>query len=549
MVDELHRQGVSLAAISPGSRSASLAIAFEEHAGVATRIVLDERSAAFHALGHARATGSPAACVATSGTAVANFLPAIVEAGEDMVPLIAVTADRPPELRHVGANQTVDQIGIFGSRVRWFCDLGVADATSDLNGYWRTTISQAVARAKGFGARPGPVHLNVAFREPTAPVSNDGRAIADPYLHPIAGRSGGVPWQRNEIAPAGAVDLAGLADSRGLIVAGRAWTPLDGLVDVAAELGWPVLATALSGLRRNDVVTAYHHILVDGVPASLEPEAVITIGAVGPSDRLAALTALECPQIQINPWGAWHDPRRHGTEMLQADPVETLRTIVRGAGADWAGQWRTADDVVRQALDQRLGEKEQLTGPLVARLLSEAPWGALTVASSMPVRDVDAHMVRDGLVVGNRGVSGIDGFVSTTLGVAGVRSGTLGLSGDLSFLHDLSGFFVDELPDVVFVVVDNNGGGLFDLLPHASHAPGFERLFVTPHDADIAGLARLQGLESEKVDGRESLSHLLADALGSGGAHVLVVPVDREEDLKGRRELDEAAQSAVASIG
>ena len=548
MVDELHRQGVRVGVISPGSRSASLAIAFEEHAGVATRIVLDERSAAFHALGHARATGSPAACVATSGTAVANFLPAIVEAGEDMVPLIVITADRPPELRHVGANQTVNQIGIFGSRVRWFCDVGAADATSDLNGYWRTTISQAVARAKGFGARPGPVHLNVAFREPTAPVSSDGRAIADPYPHPIAGRSGGIPWQRHEIAPAGTVDLGRLGASRGLIVAGRSPAPLDGLIDVAAELGWPVLATALSGLRGNDVVAAYHHILVDGVPASLEPDVVITVGAIGPSDRLTTLTALECPQVQINPWGAWHDPRRHGTEMLQADPVETLRTIARGPDNDWAGHWKTVDDAVRKTLDQRLWEKEQLTGPMIARLLSGVLWGAMSVASSMPVRDVDAHLVRDGLVVGNRGVSGIDGFVSMTLGVAGARPRTVGLSGDLSFLHDLSGLFVDDLPDVVFVVVDNNGGGLFDLLPHASHAPEFERLFVTPHDTDIAGLARLQGLESEKVDGRESLSYHLAEALESGGAHALVVPVDREEDLKGRRELDEAAVSAVASV-
>ena len=548
MVDEFYRHGVVLAVISPGSRSASLAIAFEEHEGIATRVILDERSAGFHALGHARATGKAAVCVATSGTAVANFLPAIVEAGEDLVPLIAMTADRPPELRHIGANQTLDQVGIFGDRVRWFCDVGVADSASDLNAYWRTTVSQAVARSAGFGGRPGPVHLNVAFREPTAPVSDDGRTSSDPYSHEIAGRSGGVPWQRHEIASPGSVDLGDLEGRRGLIIAGQTQAPLDGLGDVAADLGWPVLATALSGLRGHDSITAYHHILVDGVPASLEPEVVITIGAIGPSDRLGALTALDCPQVQLNRWGAWTDPRRHGTQMLHADPVKTLQTIGGGAESDWTEEWKAADDLVRGALDQRLGEKQQMTGALVARRLSEAPWESLAVASSMPVRDVDAHTLRDGLVVGNRGVSGIDGFVSMTLGVAGSRPRTLGLSGDLSFLHDVSGFFVDDLPDAVFVVVDNGGGGLFDLLPHASHAPEFERLFVTPHDVDIAQLAKVLDLNTQVVGNTESLSQTLADALDSGGAHVLVVPVDREEDLKGRKELDEAAQGALASI-
>jgi 2-succinyl-5-enolpyruvyl-6-hydroxy-3-cyclohexene-1-carboxylate synthase len=548
MADELHRQGVRLAVISPGSRSASLSIALEEHAGMVTRVVLDERSAAFHALGHARATGSPAVCVATSGTAAANYLPAVVEAAEDMVPLIAISADRPPELRHVGANQTVDQIGMFGGRVRWFCDVGVSDATSDLNAYWRSTISQAFARAKGFGGRPGPVHLNVGFREPTAPVSDDGRSLSDPYPHSIAGRSGASPWQVSEIAPSGPADLGRLAVSRGLIVAGSAQTPLDGLLDVADGLGWPVLATALSGLRDRAVVTAYHHILVDGVPSSLEPEAVIVIGSIGPSDRLGALTALECPQVQINPWGNWHDPRRHGTHMVQANPVESLRTITNRPEADWAGRWKDVDAVVRRALDERLKDREQPSGPTVARLLAEAPWEALTAASSMPVRDVDAHMARGGLVTGNRGASGIDGFVSMTLGVAGARPRTLGLIGDLSFLHDLSGFLVDELPDVVFVVVDNNGGGLFDLLPHATYSPAFERLFVAPHDSDVAGLAEAQGLESQLVTHVQSLPGMVADAFETGGAQVLVVPVDREDDLKNRRQLDEAAQGVLASL-
>ncbi|MDP9494365.1 MAG: 2-succinyl-5-enolpyruvyl-6-hydroxy-3-cyclohexene-1-carboxylic-acid synthase, partial [Actinomycetota bacterium] len=244
IADELARHGVSFAVISPGSRSAAMAVAFDQHPSITTTVVLDERSAAFWALGHARATGQPAVVLATSGTAVANHLPALVEADQSLVPLIVISADRPPEMLHVGANQTIDQVGLFGNVIRWFCNIGPAQSGVDDNSYWRSTVSQAVARALGQGSRPGPVHLNIAFREPTVPVEDDGRSPADPYPFEVDGRPGDVPWQQHLIARPGAAAIQAQPHARGLILAGEGDYEPRPLMAAADQLGWPVLATA-----------------------------------------------------------------------------------------------------------------------------------------------------------------------------------------------------------------------------------------------------------------------------------------------------------------
>ncbi|HEY6629259.1 MAG TPA: 2-succinyl-5-enolpyruvyl-6-hydroxy-3-cyclohexene-1-carboxylic-acid synthase [Acidimicrobiia bacterium] len=550
VADEMARQGVSLAVISPGSRSAALAIAFDQHPKITTRVVLDERSAAFWALGHARATGLPTVVVATSGTAVANHFPAVVEADESMVPLIVISADRPPEMLHVGANQTIDQVGLFGDRVRWFCNLGPAMSGSDDNWYWRSAVSQAAARSMGHGSRPGPVHLNIAFREPTVPVEEDGRSPVDVYPYDIDGKPGGAPWQEHRIARPGAAAVAARPDTRGLIVAGEGDYEPSPLLAIAQRIGWPILATAMSGLRGPEVVTTYHHLLVSGTPASLRPEMVVTVGRTGPSDRLTALTASGIPQISIDRWGAWHDPKRQATSMLQADPVATLERLASTVTPDsnWSAGWISADQTMRAVLDEAIGVGEQPTGPSVARALSDVGWEMLVAASSMPIRDVDAHTVRGGAIQANRGASGIDGLVSTGLGVAHVGLLTVILSGDLSFLHDGNGFVSDQLPNAVFVVLDNGGGGLFDLLPQATHAPGFDRLFVSPHHRNLVDLATAQGLMAGTVSSVGELVSELGQRLEAGGCHVLLVPVDREADLKRRQTLDDAARSAVSGI-
>ena len=546
MADELHRHGVSIAVIAPGSRSSALAIALDSHPGIETRVALDERSAAFFALGHSLASGLPAVAVCTSGTAVANFLPAVVEADLSMVPLILFTADRPPELRHVGANQTIDQVGLFGQKVRWFCDVGLAEADRDLNSYWRTTISQAVARAFGHGSRPGPVHLNLSFREPTVPVQDDGRTSSPGYGFSIAGRDGGEPWQATETARPGTADL-GAVGGRAVIVAGQGDYDAEALLGVCQELHLPVLGTALSGLRGRGVVSTYHHLLIDGVPGGLSPEAVVTIGHIGPSDRLRTLLECDVPQVHIDRWGAWRDPFRRSTRVLQADPVDTLGTA-RGASREWADAWTAADREMRRSLDGRIDSEGSHSGPGTAHRLNSAGLDRLAVASSMPIRDVDAHWVSKALVVANRGASGIDGFVSTALGAATATGPLVALAGDLSFLHDSNGLVMDEHPDAVFVVVDNGGGGLFDLLPQSEHAPAFEKLFVAPHGLDIAAVATAHGISTAELDAPGDLAGEVSARIEQGGVHVVVVPVDREEDLKLRRSLDEVARSAVASL-
>jgi 2-succinyl-5-enolpyruvyl-6-hydroxy-3-cyclohexene-1-carboxylate synthase len=552
IVDELNRQGVDYAVISPGSRSAALAIAFEEHRGVVTRVVTDERSAAFHALGRARASGSPAVVLATSGTALANHLPAVVEAHLSLVPLISISADRPPDLLHVGANQTMDQPGIFGERVRWSCSIPAAEHGVDSNGYWRSTVAQAVARARGHGARPGPVHLNVAFREPTVPVQDDGRTTADPYPFSIEGRPDRAPWQIHQRSGPGKAGLDGderFEGVRGLVIAGEGDFDPEAVAAAARMSGWPVLATATSGLRAFGSIHTYHHLLVDGVPPMLLPDVVVTLGRIGPSDRLGALTALPIPQVQVDPWGAWQDPRRHSTHMVQADAASTLTGMGPAPDSRLLDAWRTADDVMRSALDERLAGEETASGPAVARALGQLDHRVMVAGSSMPIRDVDAHYEGAARVIANRGASGIDGFVSTAMGAAtATTGGTVAFCGDLTFLHDSSGLMADEIGDVVFVVVDNGGGGLFDLLPQSEHAPAFERLFIAPHGVDLCSLGAAYGVDSARAEQLDEVRAQVPEWLAAGGAHLLVVPVEREADLKARRSLDDAARAVCAGL-
>jgi 2-succinyl-5-enolpyruvyl-6-hydroxy-3-cyclohexene-1-carboxylate synthase len=405
-----------------------------------------------------------------------------------------------------------------------------------------------VARALGHGGCPGPVHVNVAFREPTVPALDDGRSAADPYLHPIEGRGSGVGWQEHVRARPGAGALPLTSGDRGLVVAGEGDFDQIALYEAARRLRWPLLATAASGLRGSDVITAYHHLLVEEVPLSLRPDMVVTVGRVGPSDRIGRLTRLDVPQIQIDRWGAWNDPRRHATRLLQSDPVATLESVAAGADGSLLAAWIDANARMREALDDRIEGEGAATGPLVARGLSEVGYDRLVVASSMPVRDVDAHTIHHGPVFANRGASGIDGFVSTALGAASLGGRTLGLAGDLSMLHDAGGLISEGDDDVVFAVIDNGGGGLFDLLPTAEHAPGFDRLFVTPHGLDLAAVAAAYRVEAAVVDDPIGLIEVLAGSFEAGGRRIVIIPVERETDLKLRRALDDTAREISAGL-
>ena len=533
LVDELARHGLRHACISPGSRSGPLALAFEDDERIQTHIHLDERSAAFFALGIGKATGVPAAVVCTSGTAAANLLPAIVEARHSFVPLLVLTADRPPELRATGANQTVDQIKMFGEAVVWFAEAGTPEVSPSAPGYWRSLASRAFA-----ATTEGPAHLNLPLREPLY--------SAEPYPHPTEGRPNGAPWSRvtenvRRLADVQPVvrDLA--AVPHGLVVAGAGAGDLRPLLELAAALGWPVLAEPASNLRVPGTVSTYDALL--RVPSFLEahrPELVLRVGKLSLGRPLAALLR-STRQIALDPRGAWFDEHRSVERLIVSDvgafceaALEELEPV---PDADWLDRWSTGDAAARAAIDTTI-DGFGVSEPGVARDLAAAlPDGAnLFAASSMPVRDLECFMrPRDGLhVYANRGANGIDGTVSTALGLsAGSGRPTYALLGDLALLHDSNGLLYDAA-DVTFVVVNNDGGGIFSFLEQAG-VEGFERVFGTPHGRNLEDLARLHGLSYGT-----SLNDLNGTTL-----RLVEIRTDREANVEHHRAIWAAVERAL----
>ncbi len=533
--------------ISPGSRSAALAIAAVEHPGAETRVVLDERSAAFHALGRAKASRVPSAVISTSGTAPANHLPAVVEADLSLTPLVLLSADRPLELRGVGANQTIDQVNLYGDRVRLFNDIPAPTPQDDLNEQWRCVAADSVSASLGFGEKPGPVHINVAFREPTVPVANDGRTVSGSYPFPIEGKASGDSWSTKTDLEMPAPEIPVEYHPHGVVIAGEGVYDRERLSSMADELGWPILATAQSGMRGAKVGSSYHHLLVGGVPRSLRPELVFAIGAIGPSQRVEELVSAATVRIRVDRWGRHIDPARNATHILRADPVAVLDVLKLSANRDpaWVDNWLEADLAVQTAMSRVIDSQQAPTGAAIAKSLGDSSWETLVVGSSLPIREVDAHLSRSGDVIANRGASGIDGFVSTALGVSSTRRRTVAVTGDLGLLHDANGFLTDTDDDLVMVVVDNDGGGLFDGLPQAEHAPSYERLFVTPQHRDLAKLAEFHDLSYVEVGKISELAIAVDVRLEAGGKSLIRIPVSRMVDLEMRQMLDNAAGSAV----
>lgn len=531
VIDELVVGGVRFMAICPGSRSAALAIAASQHPEVETRVIIDERSAAFWALGVARSSGRPAAVISTSGTAPANFYPAIVEADSSGVPLVAVSADRPEELRGVGANQTIDQFELFGTKVRAFRGVEAPEADFDANTAWRETVAHLIGAAKG-APMPGPVHLNVGFREPIVPVTDDGRTqgVPYPFSTPRLARTTSSDQRQGTL-----IDLT-VDSRRGVVIAGDGAYDRRAVAGHAERLGWPILATALSGLRGGDVISSYHFLLDGGVPRHLLADTVVAIGAIGPDQTLESLVAAASNRVRIDLWGRHIDPARNATHVLAADPVELLAGVGMTADDGWAEEWREADAGMRSRVNSAIAARSEMTGGAVAHALNQVGWGAMVVASSLPIREVDAHLTTAGPVFANRGASGIDGFISTALGVASVVPRTVALSGDLSFLHDGNGFLNDGESDLTLVVIDNSGGGLFDSLPQSRHAPDFERLFITPPNRHLPGLLEFHGVQSQTVTDPGQLVPVLQEAVDRSGLSAVVVPVSRRADLAARSE-------------
>ncbi|MGH9265510.1 MAG: 2-succinyl-5-enolpyruvyl-6-hydroxy-3-cyclohexene-1-carboxylic-acid synthase, partial [Acidimicrobiales bacterium] len=543
LVDEWARAGVVGAAVSPGSRSTPLALALAGDGRVPLHVFLDERSASFFALGAAKASGRPAVVLCTSGTAAAEFHPAVLEASHARVPLVVCTADRPPELRDTGAGQAVDQLKLYGDAVRWFVEVGAPAVGDTETPYWRSVASRAVAAAAGPPA--GPVHVNLAFREPLVPT---GAEVVVP-----PGREDGAPWvtvahRRPQPSPAEVERLAFLvaAETRGVIVVGWGADVDPWAVErFSSAACWPVLADPISGVRQGPhAISTYDALLRSpGVARSLRPDVVLRIGA--PLTGKVTTTWLDptVRQILVDPDGAWLDPNRASSERIVADPTALLDAVSRRSPTRsesfWLSSWMRAEAAVRRDLDRLLDSwAEPFEGRVARDLVAGLPSGStLVVGSSMPVRDVETFArPRSGVrFLANRGVNGIDGFVSTVLGVASVASREAGpvvaLCGDLTFLHDAGGLLGAGRRGLsaTFVVVDNDGGGIFNFLPQARAGLGdaFEVLFGTPQGVDLAEVAAVHGVGAEVVTKADDLVPAVERAVAGGGVRLVVVPTDR----------------------
>jgi 2-succinyl-5-enolpyruvyl-6-hydroxy-3-cyclohexene-1-carboxylate synthase len=542
VLDELVRCGVVHLAVAPGSRSAALAIAAARRPEMQVAVLIDERSAAFHALGVGRASGRPAAVLTTSGSAVGHLFPAVIEAETGLVPLLLLTADRPPELHGVGANQTIEQSDLFGGHVRWSATLDSGQRSGEPNHQWRSAVCAAVD-----ATIDGPVHLNLAFREPLVPETDDGRDRGEVFDRDTSGRPDGARW-----IPAAGTERrsAALEDrwshpERGVVIAGDApFAHVDDLDRLAAMLGWPLVIEPTAGGRPAQAVTTAHHLLSDPALADrLRPDVALVIGRVNLSRPLGRwLSGL--PRLVV-------DPRIERPPDAAAELVSGFPRI-GGIGprtGDWRRLWLTLEAGARPALDRWLDARPGCE-PAIARDTARAvpAHGTLVAASSMPIRDLDLAMATGELrVVSNRGASGIDGFVATAFGVAASTPGpVVALGGDLAMLHDSNGFLLEPRPDVVFVVVNNDGGGIFSFLPQSRQQDVFERVFGTPHGRSFELLAAFHGVGHQRLQRTEDQ---VASALAAGGTWILEGTTDRTANVTAHRELTAATVAgALASL-
>jgi 2-succinyl-5-enolpyruvyl-6-hydroxy-3-cyclohexene-1-carboxylate synthase len=548
VVNDLVRFGVREACVSPGSRSTPIALALWRHPEIHVYVHLDERSSAFFALGIAKATGRPVVAATTSGTAVAELLPAVVEAWMSRTVLVLLTADRPPELRGVGANQTIDQPEIFGRYVLASIDAPVPSDVADPD-RWHEIVGEATRAS--MGPPPGPVHLNLPFREPLVP------------------RPGSLPafeWRdiqysiSEEATPEAVRDLVAALGSttRGVILAGSLRESPSGLDDIAERVRWPLLAEPTSGCRRRGTLSAGQHLIAD--PGFLErhlPEVVLQLGAAPTSRAGLELVRRAARLLILDPDHLVADPHRKASMTVHADLAGLVPELVDAMEprpeTPWWREWHAADRAARVAVDSELDADDVPFEGRVARDLAVfAPEGAiLAVGSSQPVRDLDAFMApRGGLgILANRGASGIDGFVSTVIGVSTTGHPTFGLLGDLTLLHDVGGlaWSADRGYEAVLVVLNNGGGAIFDRLPQRD-LPELDPLFVTPHGVDLAALCTGVGVAQERVERARDLVPAVERASSADGLAVVEVVVDRDHDRGKRARIRTAVERSLGEL-
>jgi 2-succinyl-5-enolpyruvyl-6-hydroxy-3-cyclohexene-1-carboxylate synthase len=552
--DELARCGLEHACTSPGSRSTPLVLSLAREPGIRATSHIDERCGSFFALGLAKATGRPVALACTSGTAAANYAPAVHEAHEARVPLLVLTADRPPELREIGAGQTIDQVKLYAGAAKWYLDVDDQPAMPERMRWLRQLACRAYWTA--LEGRPGPVHLNFSLREPL--VLDEPLPAEEPGG---GGRAGGRPWvTRPRSQPVASTALLdGLraaldAHPRAVMVAGRSERDPglgEALAGLADQLALPLLAEPLSGARRGRAAIAHYDALLRdaGFAAAHTPDLVMRFGDLPTSKPLRQwLHGLDALQIAFDAEAAWQDPAGRVGTIVTAEP-RALAPRKPRKDRDWLNAWRGADHAAADAIAQTLGElsEPRVAAELGVRLPADA---TLVVASSMPVRDVETFFpARDTppRVLSNRGANGIDGTASTAFGVAAAGGPTVLLTGDVALAHDIGGLLAARrlgLP-LVIVLLNNDGGGIFHFLPVEREGADFEEHVATPHGLDFAHAAALYGLGYVRVADPTELRDALDGALVAGTATILEVRTDRAENVELHRRVWEAVAGSV----
>ncbi len=596
LVDELVRSGVGHLCLCPGSRSAPLAICAARHPGLRVWALIDERSTGFFALGMARALRKPVAVLSTSGTAAANFLPAVVEARYGRIPLVVLTADRPREMRDFGASQTIDQVRLYGSHVKWFADVASPEATAEMLRYFRTVAGRAAATAC---ERPaGPVHLNVPLREPLVPTPVPGEVPPEELRTATAweGRPDGRPYT-SVIQPArtpGPELIRSLTDHisqtpRGVIVCGPSEDPglAEAVCRLAGAAGYPILADPLSQVRcgphdRHLVIDGYDPMLrVDALAQGLAPDVILRLGGVPASRPLLNFLQRhsEARRVVADGEDGWTDPTHLASEVVHTDArvlCEVLASSLRrrdgtpsgdgtlppttggrpargAAGEVWAARWTRLSAIAREAVQRRLQAlDEPFEGKVFAELSELLPDGAILCAgNSMPVRDLDAFFPASSRairVLGNRGASGIDGLISSALGAAAVSPGPVALVlGDLAFYHDMNGLLAAKLHRLraTIVLLNNDGGGIFSFLPQAAYPEHFERLFGTPTGLDFGAAASLYGAAFTRAETWQAFREGVRASLASPTVSVVEVQTTRDRNVALHQEVWAAVEAAL----
>lgn len=553
-VAELVHAGIKDVVVSPGSRSTPLAMILAEHEKLRVHIHVDERSASFFALGIAKATGKPTAILCTSGTAAANYYPAIIESYYSRVPLVVLTADRPHELRDIGAPQTIDQIHLYGKHVKWFVEMAPPEATDEMIRYVRTVCARAVGVAKR--APAGPVHLNFPFREPLVPVLDKGDLFQLPERNEgfVTTNEGVRTLKVEDVEP---IATAFSKHKKGIIVCGAISSDgfADAVVELSKKLQYPILADPLSQLRSGthdgtNIVDTYDTILRnEEAKKSLKPEVIIRFGAM-PVSKFLLLFLKEnqdALHFVIDGGGGWRDPTLLSTSMIECDETAFCRTLLevvkKREKSPYLTQWLNINKIARNGLKRVIDTVEINEGRIFYELAEVLPEGStLFVGNSMPIRDLDTffHFNEKSIrILANRGANGIDGIVSTALGASTACQPMYLIVGDLTFFHDLNGLLAAKLYDlnIKIIVINNNGGGIFSFLPQASYPKTFEQLFGTPLNLDFEKVVQMYDGAYELIRDWEHFQTSLKEYDANGGLQVFEVQTNRAKNLEEHRNL------------